>query len=56
MTGDNEPMATPLAGYRIGVTAARKVEEQVQLGRPRRERVRPPAQDEDLQQVETGKK
>lgn len=32
------------------------VEEQVQLGRPRRERVRPPSQDEDLQQVETGKK
>jgi hypothetical protein len=31
-------------------------EEQVQLGRPRRERPRPPAQDEDLQQVETGKK
>ena len=31
MTGDNEPMASPLAGYRIGVTAARKVEEQVQL-------------------------
>lgn len=31
-------------------------EEQVQLGRPRRERTRPPAQDEDLQQVETGKK
>jgi hypothetical protein len=32
------------------------VEEQVQLGRPRRERPRLPAQDEDLQQVETGKK
>jgi hypothetical protein len=31
-------------------------EEQVQLGRPRRERIRPPAQDDDLQQVETGKK
>jgi len=31
-------------------------EESVQLGRPRRERQRPPAQDEDLQQVETGKK
>jgi hypothetical protein len=31
-------------------------QEQVQLGRPRRERPRPPAQDEDLQQVETGKK
>jgi hypothetical protein len=30
--------------------------EQVQLGRPRRERARPAAQDEDLQQVETGKK
>jgi hypothetical protein len=32
------------------------VEEQVQLGRPRRERPRLPAQDDDLQQVETGKK
>jgi hypothetical protein len=31
-------------------------EEPAQLGRPRRERPRPPAQDEDLQQVETGKK
>jgi hypothetical protein len=31
-------------------------EEQVQLGRPRRERPRPPTPDEDLQQVETGKK
>jgi hypothetical protein len=31
-------------------------EEQVQLGRPRRERPRLPAQDDDLQQVETGKK
>ena len=30
MSGDNEDMQ-PLAGYRIGVTAARKVEEQVQL-------------------------
>jgi hypothetical protein len=30
--------------------------EQVQLGRPRRERPRLPAQEEDLQQVETGKK
>jgi hypothetical protein len=31
-------------------------EEQVPLGRPRRERPRTPPQDEDLQQVETGKK
>jgi hypothetical protein len=31
-------------------------DEPKQLGRPRRERPRPPAQDEDLQQVETGKK
>jgi hypothetical protein len=31
-------------------------EEPMQLGRPRRERPRPPAQDDDLQQVETGKK
>jgi hypothetical protein len=31
-------------------------EEPVQLGRPRRERPRPPAQDDDLQQVETDKK
>jgi hypothetical protein len=31
-------------------------EEPVQLGRPRREPRRPPTPDEDLQQVETGKK
>ena len=31
-------------------------EEPAQLGRPRRERPRTPAQDDDLQQVETGKK
>jgi hypothetical protein len=32
------------------------VEESVQLGRPRRERPPLPSQDDDLQQVETGKK
>jgi hypothetical protein len=31
-------------------------DEPAQLGRPRRERPRLPAQDENLQQVETGKK
>jgi len=41
---------------RARAPAAPVAEEPVQLGRPRRERPRLPAQDEDLQQVETGKK